>query len=292
MAKKKAPKKEVMTELDINEFLEENKELAGEFDDLTEVPKKKSTKGTLLSNNTVDKNLIDTPKLEVNTNEEQIEPNNKISEGKIILISIIIIIAMLAFTLGGFKVYNKITGATVTITLEDLHNMNREGKLDESRGYMYNGFSFVKNEGLWWAELRSKDTLLKVPLHFGPKEVESISISGKLDDVAFNQGEKVFIAIDPNVTDKYYTLALSELSFNIVKGLDRIPVGSCTEKNDICTEREIINCQNSKGKPVVELRLGEPKIELLGTCILVSGQEYDIVKAADRLLFQWYGVMG
>ena len=92
--------------------------------------------------------------------------------------------------------------------------------------------------------------------------------------------------------DKYYTLALSELSFNIVKGLNRSISGTCTKENNICDNRTIVSCNNSQGLPVIELALAnETGIELLGNCLKISGQEYDLVKAVDRLLYQWYGVM-
>ena len=134
-------------------------------------------------------------------------------------------------------------------------------------------------------------TLIKVTLHFGPKQVEEVPIRGQLDP-AFNEGGKVYLAIDPEVRNKYYSLALSEISFNLVKGVRREPAGSCTRNDWACENRTIISCQNTGGKPVIEFVLeNETGIELSGTCIKISGQEYGIVKAANRVLYKWYGVM-
>ncbi|MBI2111939.1 hypothetical protein HYT52_00180, partial [Candidatus Woesearchaeota archaeon] len=111
-------------------------------------------------------------------------------------------------------------------------------------------------------------------------------------DPKFNQGENVFIAIDPAIANKYYSLALSELSFNIVKGLNRKPIGSCTTEDPVCEGREIVSCDNTKGLPVIELVLGnETGIYPQGTCIKIIGNEYELVKAVDKLLFQWYKVI-
>ena len=219
------------------------------------------------------------------------EDSSSPGDGKKILIAVIMIIGVFAFSFGGFKVYDYFTSADV-INIDDLHDQNLEGDLDEEEGYMYNGYSFIKVDGLWWTEVLLGNRLVKIPLHFGPKEVEEIEINGNLDPL-FNLGDTVHVAIDPTVRDKYYTLALSELSFNIAKGLDRIPEGSCTEENWACDNRTIVSCENNpQNKPVIELNLDEEtSIELIGSCIKISGSEYGIVKAVNRLLYQWYDVM-
>ena len=212
------------------------------------------------------------------------------SDGKNILILIALMLGVFVLFTGGFSAYNKFTGAAV-IDLDYLHKMNYQGKLDSIRGYMYNGHSFVFNEGLWYTEVKETGLLTKVPLHFAPKNLTGIKMTGTLSP-DFNKGEIVYVAIDPEFANKYYTLALSELNFNIVKGIRRKPSGVCTTKNDICEEREILNCENPKGKPVIELKwANETKITSKGMCILVEGKDYGIVKAVDRLVLQWYGIM-
>jgi len=231
--------------------------------------------------------------------EEQLELKKSLEEdygasdgdGKKILIAIIVIVGIVVISVGGFKAYDYFTSANI-IDIDKLHDQNIEGDLNENEGYMYNGFSFIKVDGLWWTETMRNEVLVKIPLHFGPKEVEWINIEGKLDPL-FNQGDKVFVSIDPEVYNKYYTLALSELSFNIAKGLDRSPIGSCTEENWACENRTIVSCENNpEKKPVIELAIDEEAgIELSETCIKIKGKDYEIVKAVNRLLYQWYGIM-
>ena len=235
--------------------------------------------------NSEDKSPI--PDVEVH---EGVDAQSVSSDSKGLLFIVLGIVAIFVIIMGGFSAYNYFTAAAV-VSVDELHQDNLAGDLDDEEGYVYNGYSFVKADGLWWTEMDKFGTLLKVPLHFGPKELEDIPIQGTLND-SFNYGDEVFIAIDPEVQDKYYTLAISELSFNTVKGLDRIPVGSCTKENWACDNRTIVSCENTQGKPVIELALAnETKIELNGTCIKVSGREYGIVKSVDRILYQWYGVM-
>ena len=223
-------------------------------------------------------------------NESPDEEVSKKKDLRTIGIMVAVLIGIIFFSLGGIKLSGHFTAADV-IDVDYLHKENWEGNLDEDRGYVYDGYSFVFVDGLWWTEMAKGNEHLKVPLHFGPNHVSEIERKGELD-AAFNSGEVIYIAINPTTANKYYTLALSELNFNIAKGISRRPMAVCTEENAICEDREILSCNNTKGKPVVELAYGgEGKIEMDGTCILISGEEYDLVKAVDRLLLIWYGVM-
>jgi hypothetical protein len=235
-------------------------------------------------------NSEDKEELKISIPEETSSEENS-NDAKSVLIMIGVIIAIFALFLGGFKLYNTFFVDEV-IDIDQVHLDNLEGNLDEKEGYVYNGYSFVSIDGLWWTEMIRGDTKLKVPLHFGPREVKNVSVFGSLSG-EFNDGEEVFITLDPKTQNKYYTLAISELSFNVVKGLKRKPIGSCTEESYSCQGRKIISCDNNtENKPVIELVLdNQTSIELQGTCIKLKGQEYDIVRAVDRLLYQWYGIM-
>jgi hypothetical protein len=218
------------------------------------------------------------PDVQKGINEEPSESGDT----KKLLFMIVIIIGVFAFSLGGFKVFDKITGASVSVAGEQV-------PIEDT--YTYNDFEFIKADGLWWTYIQGQGRTIKVPLHFGPREVEHIPLTGNLLN-EFYKGKEIYIAIDPNITNKYYTLAISELSMNIAKGIGRTPEGSCTENDEICDERTIVNCENTQGKPVIELRVEEvAAVTLKGTCILVTGQEYELVKATDRLLLDWYGVI-
>ncbi len=236
-------------------------------------------------------------KLEKATEHHPEEDSTPVTDTKTILIAVGIIIGIFAFSIVGFKLYEKYAGGAEVINVDDLHKENLNGNLNEKEGYMYNGYSFVYVDGLWWTEVNRFGTLLKIPLHFGAKEVESIPVTGTLD-AAFNKGEFVYIAINPETTNKYYTLGLSELNFNIIKGIDRSIEAACTENNSICDNRTIISCEKTLGKPVVELVLtnhtdsaNSGKIEFKGSCIRISGQDYELVKAVDKVLLRWYGIM-
>jgi len=208
------------------------------------------------------------------------------------LITIIVVVAiLLALGSGTFSLL-KTSNVPQKLAVDQLHDLNRQGKLSPERGYMYGDNSIVMNEGLWWSDVFLWGTMFKVPLHFGPKDVETVVITGELNS-SFNDEPDVYVAINPEVSDKYYTLAISELSLNLAKIMNRAPLGACTQENEnVCIEREIINCSQTGGKPVIELEYSEvPSVQLDGSCIKITGQGYNLTKAVDRLLYQWYGIM-
>ncbi|PIZ50511.1 hypothetical protein COY27_06990 [Candidatus Woesearchaeota archaeon CG_4_10_14_0_2_um_filter_33_13] len=211
-------------------------------------------------------------------------------DAKTIVFAIIALVAVFALAFGGFNVYNSITAASV-INVDDLHKENLAGDLNNEEGYLYNGFSFVYVDGLWWTEVNKGETLTKIPLHYGAREVEDILITG---EISSNFGATpIHIAIDPTVNyNKYYTLALMEMNNNIVQGTKNTIVAACNQNDSVCEDYPVVDCNNPEGKSIIELLVSEEtQIELKETCIRISGNGLDLVKAADRLLLQWYHIM-
>lgn len=228
--------------------------------------------------------------------ELSIKEDAKLSKKDVKNIGIIlaVVIGIFILALGSLDLADGDNTSGMVKSVDELHRANLAGELSEDRGYLYNGFSFVKYDGLWWTILKIMDErLVQVRLHFAPKELEEVTVLGELND-NFNKGEEVFIAIDPNVQDKYYTLAVSELSFNVASGVDRTPVGTCTEENEACVGRPILSCDNNQeNKPTIELSLtGSPGVFYDGACVKLQGEEYALVKSVDRFLYEWYQVMG
>ena len=217
-------------------------------------------------------------------------------DNKAIIIGIVAVLVIFAAVIFGFKYYDNLTAAEI-IDIDQLHNENVIGNLDEEEAYFYNGYSFILADGLWWTEIpveKGSEVLLKVPLHFGPRDLTNVTISGELNEY-FNQGESLYITIDPTIRNQYYSLGLSELSFNVVKGIGRKPIAACTQEDSACEGREIVSCDNNTGNlPVVEIFVDEEvesNIEYDGSCIKITGHEYGIVRAVDLLLLIWYGVI-
>ncbi len=224
--------------------------------------------------------------------ENDLQASAQQNDGRSVLILIGVLIAVFVVAIAGFKTYNNFTTAGVVL-IDDLHQQNLDGKLDSDEGYVYNGYSFVKADGLWWTGVEVKNRIIKIPLHYGPRDVETIPVTGKLAP-EFNQGEKIYVAIDPTVNyDKYYTLGLMELNNNILQGINRNIEAACSAENQVCENRTVINCENTNGQPVVQLSVDEkPSVTLKGTCIDIRGSGEELVKSVDLALYVWYKVFG
>ena len=220
--------------------------------------------------------------------ERAVEASTAGSDKKLLITIAIIAIVFAAFFV--FRHYQNTTDQVVTI--DDLHQMNLNGELKEEQGYVYNGFSFVFNDGLWYTKIQINEAAFQVPLHFGPRDVEGITIKGAINE-SFNTGSDVYITFNPLSENLgYVSLASSELAQNMVTAIKRRPVGAC-DRNETtaCSDRPIITCETTTNPVIYLLQKSGPEIELRGNCMILRGLEYDLVKAVDHLLLQWYGIM-
>ena len=181
---------------------------------------------------------------------------------------------------------------TKILTLDDLHAQNAAGTLDPNLGYMYNGFSFIKQQNLWYTQVQSRinNTVFDVPLHYGPRDLEEIPVVGSLDKTFISKD--IYITFDPTSTDmQYIALAAAELSLSLVKGIGVVPKAACASKEtDACSDRPIIDCNS--GKPAIYVKQSEANmVRLLGNCAIVQGDNENIVKSADKFLLMQYGIM-
>ncbi len=232
-------------------------------------------------------------------NIKEIKPEEikqEIKEKKIsdwsLIISIVAIIIIITFIIS-FKFFQG--GKSQPKTIDDLHALNLKGKLKPNQGYIYNEYSFVFANGLWYTQVQTigGTTLFNIPLHYGPRDLEDLPIEGKLNTSLFNSNRGIYITFDPLAQNlNYVALAVGEFDQNIIKAFNKIPIAAC-DKNETnaCKTRPIIIC-NSTNKPVLYLQQKpETKVIYDNNCIIVQGIGPEIVRATDRLLLKLYGIM-
>ena len=67
-------------------------------------------------------------------------------------------------------------------TLDDLFLAVEEGIVDEDRGYMHNGYVYVKDDqGTWVTRVQIEDKLIQIPLHFAPRDLQKVDDIGLLN---------------------------------------------------------------------------------------------------------------
>jgi hypothetical protein len=161
----------------------------------------------------------------------------------------------------------------------------------------YNNWEFTKMADTWWFEWQKGDKLYTVPLRFNPYEAKEVPLKGNLDNELFNAENYVYITFDlSNETSQdlsMLALAATELTQNMATAIERTPLAACVNnQNHACEKKPVKTCANTD-EPVIHLKEGgETSITLNRNCIIVEGEGFELVKAVDRLLYQWYGIMG
>ena len=218
--------------------------------------------------------------------QEQTQTEAKSSKPLYIAIGVILLCFAVLFAIRFIR-----SPTAEVITIDELHEKNIKGEISDIN-YVYNGFSFVFADGLWYTQVQKKDTIWDVPLHFGPKHVGNISIIGKLNNNFGYNNDTVYITFDPTGEDlQYIALASAELSLSLTKGFGITPIAACSEnKTEVCSQRPIKTCEDKED--IIYIRqANEAKVELNGNCIVIQGDDWEIVKSADRLLLKWYKII-
>jgi hypothetical protein len=238
-------------------------------------------------------------KKEIEEGEEEIKPGEKKesenlsrSSDKILIIGIVILILL-------FVVVFFITRITKEQpkTIEDLHRLNIQGKLKPEQGYLYKGaYSFVNLDGFWYTQLTSPSgkSLYNMALRYGPRDLENIRIFGYLNNSLFNEATDYYVTFNPTGNDfSHVALAVSDFNQHMEKVFGKTPIAAC-DKNETaaCEDRPIINCDNTDKVVLYVKEANQSLVKYDNNCIIVEGKNFDLVKGIDRILLNFYGIMG
>lgn len=185
-------------------------------------------------------------------------------------------------------------------TIDELHEKNLKGDHGKTN-YIYNGYSFVNASGFWHTQIlvKSNEThnyLVNIALHYSPRELEDVHVLGSGD---FLYSNSTYITFDPAEGSRpefaYITIANTELSLNLYRGLGIFPIIGCTKNiTAACSDRPIISCADNSKDPIIYFKYkdeGEPALIFDENCITVEGKDMDLLKAADKLLLILYKII-
>ena len=203
--------------------------------------------------------------------EEIHEKSDKSSTRNIILIVIIIIGLLILFFSIRYLYHPKTT--------------------EES--YVYNGFKFTKISNLWLTEVQIGNTIFRITTRYSPNELEHINVEpGIYEKIVGSKG--IYFTVSGNLSS-VSVLAITELGRIIGTryGLLNIPSqAALTESDD--NETLVKTCKDAvNGTGVIWFKLGNTTAAYSDqNCVIIQGtEEWDIVKAADRVTFGLLGVM-
>jgi hypothetical protein len=159
----------------------------------------------------------------------------------------------------------------------------------------YNQFVFENYEGTWYTHWQSGKNLYNVAFRYNPYETEGVPIRGTELNDSFNDRPDIYITFDPaaNKTQlKYVALAVAELGLSIHGPLQRNVITACDKNvSEACSDRPIVTCKNDNLSVIYLVGEGDTAVGVENSCVILRGDELNLIRAADRFLYQWYGIM-
>ena len=157
----------------------------------------------------------------------------------------------------------------------------------------YNGFVFEKYAGLWNTQWKRGNEIYMLRLHYSPLQVQNISIMG---DNGWKAGNVTYITFDPDESTDfgYVSLSAAELTLSLTNTFGIAPESACTSNfSGECEKRPTVKCSDASGNvSVIYLKKGgQAGVNLNGNCVTISGEGPDIVRAGEKVIYQWYRIM-
>ena len=181
------------------------------------------------------------------------------------------------------------------LSLDELHQKNVNDKLDKNEGYLYNGHSFVFYDGLWYGLIAAPDLgkVFSIPFHYGPREVAEIIPDGKFNGTIFNSYQSFFMTFDPLDEDlQYIAGSIGETNGVLINAFGKNVVGACSKNTtDACHERPIVDCDSTPTPVIYFLSENATSVVYDGNCAIISGNDKEIFRATDRMLFDILGII-
>jgi hypothetical protein len=158
----------------------------------------------------------------------------------------------------------------------------------------YNGFEFRNVGGLWRTAWERDGQPYELDFRYNPSEVEDIPVEGSIDHRF--QLQATYLTFDPSEGEtkdnSQVALAAIEISRKLVDPFERDVVAACTRnETEACASRPIMKCSDTNNSIIYLKQAAEAKIILSGNCVTLQGAGDGIVRAADRALFDWLGII-
>ena len=215
----------------------------------------------------------------------------KLKSDRAIIIGAIVIILLFA-SIFAAKFFNQERPQTI----DEMHELNFKGKLKKDQGYLYDDvYSFVKFDGLWYAQLVSPQgtRLYNIQFRYGPRDVENIKIEGSLDSNLINNATEYYVTFNP-AGQNFSSVALAVGDFNthMTNIFFKKPIAAC-DKNETfaCANRPVITCDNTDKLVLYVKEANDSGVYFNDNCIVIEGNGFDLVKGVDRVLYDFYEII-
>jgi len=159
--------------------------------------------------------------------------------------------------------------------------------------YNYHGFEFIKHNGMYQTQIQIRGqvgNLYNLEFRYGPRELLDIPIIG--EPKYFLSPDTLYIAFDP--TDDNLSsigVASADIQMNLARVLEKKLVAACTQEHEQCVNVSIKNCNNTVAPVIIVKHDPVTLIEQDGNCLIIQGEDMDVTRAANRLVYYLYGIM-
>ncbi|MBI2522933.1 hypothetical protein HYW19_00935 [Candidatus Woesearchaeota archaeon] len=237
------------------------------------------------------KEIDEMPEEKQEESKEEEAKEVKLKSDRTLIIGAIIILLLFG-TIFGLRYFKQERPQTI----DELHELNFKGKLKKDQGYLYDGvYSFVKFDGLWYAQLVSpKGTrLYNIQFRYGPRDVENIKIRGSLDTNLFNNATEYYVTFNPTGQNfSSVALAVGDFNTHMTNIFFKQPIAAC-DKNETfaCANRPIITCDNTDKLVLYVKEANNSGVYFDNNCMVIEGNGFDLIKGVDRILYGLYEII-
>jgi hypothetical protein len=209
---------------------------------------------------------------EENLAEPPSEAKDDVSDSKSTIVFVVIAGVIIIATILLFYFRN-------TTTIEEYPTVN------------YNGFTFQNYGGLWNTTWQNGENLFAIRLHYNPYDVENYTIYGK----GWAPSNETYITFDTEGSGlDYVALSAAETSLTLHNAFGLTPIAACsTNETEACHARPIITCKNlPPGAYAIYFQhegIGEAEIN--GRCLIIRGEREEMLKATEKVLYKFYGII-
>ena len=170
----------------------------------------------------------------------------------------------------------------------------RQGPVKKNNTITYNNFEFIRTpQNLWgtiWHNTQDNQDR-ELQFRYLPNETVDVPMTGQIEQSFFEN--EIYVTFDPaNGSLQNLTIAITDLSLNLARGLNYNLVAACTTNATGCENRPIVTCEKNVSIPIIYLSHKSPtQITLNGLCITIQGEGKELIRSVDKLLFVWYGII-
>lgn len=152
---------------------------------------------------------------------------------------------------------------------------------NETESSKYKGFSFIKTDSGWNLKNTNLITI------FLPNEVENISMQGiEKNDFKRNIYYLAMSDSEQKAADEI------NRAFSDVIEKAQIACSAKYENESFCSELPIKSCEDEASDFIIEIEESENQsISYSGNCISIKGNEIDLLRSADRIIYSAYRVI-